>query len=113
MIDCNIDKHRVIFGKGTGEHNYVEWMHTVEVHAIDTKSGLPVSGATVRIESERDSKQHMSLETTRRGRTMFEVLETIIRKNDIHDVTPHRVLVTMKGYEPKNLSGVEVDNELS
>ena len=108
VIDCNFDKQRVVFGKGTGESNFVEWLHTVEVSVVDAESDRPVPGAMVRIESERDSNRQMSAETKQGGRAAFEVLETVIRKNGTHDVTPHRVVVAAKGYESGNLSEVEV-----
>ena len=113
VIDCNFDKRRVVFGKGTGEHNFVEWLHTVAVNVVDAKSGQPVDEAVVRIESEKDPERHRSANTTRRGRAECEVLETVIRKSGFHDVTPHQVVVTAKGFRPGKLSGIEVRRRLN
>ena len=113
VIDGNFDKHRISFGAGTGKHNYVEFLHTVEVHVTDAAGGRPIDGAAVTVESEASEEPRAHHAVTTAGKAAFEVLETTVRKDGLHDAGPYRVTVTAKGFQTRVFSGIHVTGRLN
>lgn len=108
VIDSKIRKDRIAFGEGTGEHNFIEWLHTARVTVVDDATGQGVSGAKVEFASQIDPDVRVAQATMGSGEASLEVLETTVRKDGLHDATPHRVTVSSEGYRPAVLDSVEV-----
>jgi len=106
VIDCNFDRKRIGFSKGTTKDSQIMWKHTLTVHVTDARTGKPVRGASVSAASERHADKPSTQTTSSIGLARLEVTEGILKTGGVFtDITPHQIVVMADGYRRETVSG--------
>lgn len=112
VIDCNLDRKRIGFSKGTTKDSQIIWKHAVEVKVTDSKTGQPIRGATVTVASAKGAEKLVQ-STSANGVAILEVTEGVLSKGgQFSKHTPHSITVRAEGFEPLVVNGANVNKAM-
>ena len=106
VIDCEIDKRRIDFSKGTTANSHFVWLHSLRVRVVDPETDTGIDGATVRLAGPT-ANSPITTTTRARGLATLELVAGVVRKDKGFEPHPAWSLtVVADGFEPAEVEAI-------